>query len=40
MKISSEITINQPRERVVELITNPDYTPKWQSGVKLSLIHI
>lgn len=34
MKISSVITINRPRERVVELITNPDNTPKWQSGVK------
>ena len=34
MKIVSEITINRPRERVVELITNSDYTPRWQPGVK------
>ncbi|MEZ4768294.1 MAG: SRPBCC family protein [Caldilineales bacterium] len=34
MKVTSEITINRPRERVVELITNSDYTPKWQPGVK------
>ena len=34
MKITSEITIDQPRSRVVELITNPDNTPKWQSGIQ------
>ena len=34
MKITSEITINRPRERVIELITDPSHTPKWQPGIK------
>lgn len=34
MKITSEVIINRPRNRVVELITNPANTAKWQSGVK------
>lgn len=34
MKITSEITINRPRQRVIDLITDPKNTPKWQSGIK------
>lgn len=34
MKITSEITIHCARQRVIELITNPDNTAKWQSGIK------
>lgn len=34
MKITSEVTINRSRQRVVELITNPDNTPRWQAGIK------
>ena len=34
MKIRSEVTIDRPRQRVIELITNPENTPQWQPGVK------
>lgn len=34
MKIRAEVTINRSRQRVVELITNPANTAKWQTGVK------
>ena len=34
MKFSHQITINQPRQRVIELITNRDYLPQWQTEIK------
>lgn len=34
MKYTSEIVIDLPRERVVELFDNPDNLPKWQPGLK------
>jgi len=32
MKYTSEVTINLPRDRVVELFDDPDNLPKWQKG--------
>lgn len=34
MKYKSEITINLPRQRVIEIFDNPDNLSKWQSGLK------
>lgn len=34
MKYTSEITINLPRDRVIELFDNPDNMPKWQPGLQ------
>lgn len=34
MKTRAEIIINRPRQHVVDLITNPDNTSKWQSAIK------
>lgn len=34
MKTRAEIVIDRPRQHVVELITNPDNTSKWQSALK------
>ena len=34
MKIRADVTINRSRQRVVELITDPANTAKWQTGVK------
>jgi uncharacterized protein YndB with AHSA1/START domain len=34
MKSASEVVINLPRERVLELIMDPLNFPKWQPGVK------
>jgi hypothetical protein len=39
MKYRSEVTIDLPRERVVELFDNPDNLAKWQPGL-LSFDHI
>ena len=39
MKYTSEITINLPRERVIELFDNPDNMHKWQPGLE-SFEHI
>lgn len=33
MKYTLEITIDAPRERVIELFDNPEYMPKWQPGL-------
>ncbi len=32
MKYSTEVTINRPRQQVVELFDNPELMPKWQKG--------
>lgn len=34
MKYTTEIEINQPREKVVELFTNPEYLKEWQEGLQ------
>jgi carbon monoxide dehydrogenase subunit G len=34
MKTTSEVTINLPRQRVLDLIMDPANFPKWQPGVK------
>lgn len=34
MKYSSEIVIDLPRERVIELFDNPDHLLKWQPGLQ------
>ena len=34
MKYTIDISINIPRERVIELFDNPDNLPKWQEGLK------
>lgn len=34
MKYTTELVINVPRERVVELFVNPDNLAKWQQGLK------
>ena len=34
MKYTTEISINLPRVRVIELFDNPDNLPKWQEGLK------
>lgn len=34
MKYELEITINLPRERVIELFDNPDNLKKWQEGLQ------
>ncbi len=34
MKYSTEITINLPRDRVIELFDDPDNLSKWQPGLK------
>jgi hypothetical protein len=33
MKYTSEVEINLPREKVIELFDNPDNMPKWQQGL-------
>lgn len=33
MKYSCTITVDQPRDRVIELFDNPDNMPKWQDGL-------
>lgn len=39
MKYTSEIEINLPRERVIELFDNQDNMTKWQSGL-ISFEHV
>lgn len=39
MKYESELVIDLPRERVIELFDNPDNLPKWQEGLQ-SFEHI
>jgi uncharacterized protein YndB with AHSA1/START domain len=34
MRFSSEVVINRPRGRVLELMTNPENTPQWQPGIQ------
>ena len=34
MNFTTQITINRPRQRVVELIRNPDNIAQWQPGVQ------
>ena len=34
MKYTIDISINIPRERLIELFDNPDNLPKWQEGLK------
>jgi hypothetical protein len=34
MKFTTEIVVNLPRERMIELFDNPDNMPKWQDGLK------
>jgi hypothetical protein len=34
MKFTTEIVVNLPRERMIELFDNPDNMPKWQHGLK------
>ena len=34
MNFTTQITINRPRQRVVELIRNPDNIAKWQPGLQ------
>jgi hypothetical protein len=34
MKDKTELTIDLPRDRVIELFDNPDNLPKWQPGLK------
>ncbi len=35
MKFTTEVTIDLPRQRVVELFDNPDNLAKWQNGLKV-----
>jgi len=39
MKFTTEVEINLPREKVVELFDSPDNMPKWQTGL-LSFEHV
>ena len=39
MKFTTEITIDLPRQRVIELFDNPDNLAKWQSGLR-EFVHI
>ena len=39
MKYTTEVEINLPRKRVIELFDNPDNMPKWQPGL-ISFEHI
>ena len=39
MKYTTEIEINLPRKRVIELFDNPDNITKWQSGL-ISFEHV
>ena len=34
MNFTTQIVINRPRDRVVELMRNPDNIPKWQPGLQ------
>lgn len=34
MRYTCEVTIERPRERVIELFDNPDNLSKWQSGLR------
>ena len=34
MNFTTQITINRPRQRVIELIRNPDNIAKWQPGLQ------
>lgn len=39
MKYRCEVTIDTPRDRVIELFDNPDNMSKWQPGAKSRLIY-
>lgn len=39
MKYTVEVTINRPRQKVVELFDNPELMPKWQKGF-VSMQHV
>ena len=39
MKYTVEVTINRPRQQVVEVFDNPELMPKWQKGF-ISMRHL
>lgn len=40
MKYSTEVNINLPRQKAIELFDNPDNIPKWQEGlISMELIN-